>query len=98
VDAPRAPQRQRVGGGGAGDGDSQISGNDNDDERALQVEPEEDLDDLYLDRFEMPRNPNDAPFLWEQVAVPRAVVRDLRSGEREEPAAKTLSTSHRTSL
>ena len=85
LEAARPAQRPRVGGGGAGDGDSQISGNDNDDERLLRVDAEEDLDDLYLDRFQMPRNANDADFSWEAVAVPRAVVRDLRSGEREEP-------------
>ena len=85
LDAPQAVQRPRVGGGGAGDGDSGMSGEDNDDERRLLVDAEEDVDDLYLDRFEMPRNANEAQFLWEEVAVPRAVVRDLRSGEREEP-------------
>ena len=41
------PQRPRLGGGGAGDGDSQVSGQDDDDERALQVDAEEDY--VYLD-------------------------------------------------
>ena len=84
--APRpAPQRQRVGGGGAGDGDSQVSGSDNEDERGLHLDQEEDVDDLYLEVHEDPRNANARDFVWEEVAVPRAVVRDLRSGEREEP-------------
>ena len=85
LDPPRPPQRPRVGGGGAGDGDSQVSGQDDDDERALQVDAEDDVDDLYLDEFDAPHNAQEASFLWEEVPVPRAVLRDLRSGEREEP-------------
>ena len=85
LDPPRAHQRRRADGGGAGDGDSQVSGTDDEEERAPVVDAEEDVDDLYLDGHEVLRNAGDLPYVLEEVPVLRAVLRDLRSGEREEP-------------
>jgi hypothetical protein len=84
LDAPRAPQRRRASGGGAGDADSQVSGTDDDDENGIHVDAEEDVDDLYFDEEVVPPNSAEPPFVWEEVQVQRAVLRDLRSGEREE--------------
>jgi hypothetical protein len=74
-----------VGDGGAGGSDSQISGTDDEEERARHEDIEEDIDDLYLEEHLELDNAIEAPFVWEEVEVQRSVLRDLRSGEREEP-------------